>query len=118
MTAFRMTRPWLGLVGLLACLAGSAALLAPAADHRAGQNLPVAGGGMFRAAVQDDPFFFDAGQFSTFIAAGTAPFPRPVGQAHNFFGPNVNTLSFILELPTARIRSAPSNPNVGVFATT
>ena len=36
MTAFRMTRPWLGLVGLLACLAGSAALLAPAADHRDG----------------------------------------------------------------------------------
>src|SRR5207253_1817695 len=80
-----------------------------------GQNIPIAGGGMFRAAIHDDPFFFDAGGFSSFIAAGQAPFPRPVGTAHNFFGPNVNTLAMILELPTARIRSSANNPNVGLW---
>jgi hypothetical protein len=80
-----------------------------------GQNIPIAGGGIFRAAIQDDPFFFDAGQFSTFVAAGVGSPVRPAPQAHNFFGPNVNTLSMIMELPTARIRSAPSNPNVGLW---
>ena len=59
---------------------------------------------MFRAAVHDDPFFFDAGQFSTFIAAGQGSINRPVGQARNFFGPNVNLLAMILEIPTARLR--------------
>ena len=29
------------------------------ARGKTGQNIPVRGGGMFRAAVQDDPFFFD-----------------------------------------------------------
>jgi hypothetical protein len=80
-----------------------------------GQNIPIAGGGMFRAAVHDDPFFFDAGQFSTFVAAGQGSPVRPVGQAHNFFGPNVNTLSMILELPTARIRTSANAPNVGLW---
>jgi len=80
-----------------------------------GQNIPIVGGGMFRAAVHDDPFFFDAGQFSTFVAAGQGSPVRPVGQAHNFFGPNVNTLSMILELPTARIRTSANAPNVGLW---
>jgi Domain of unknown function (DUF4331) len=80
-----------------------------------GQNIPIAGGGMFRAAIHDDPFFFDAGQFSTFVAAGQGSPVRPVGQAHNFFGPNVNTLSMIMELPTARIRSSANAPNVGLW---
>jgi Domain of unknown function (DUF4331) len=87
------------------------------ARGKTGQNLPVQGGGMFRAAVHDDPFFFDAGAFNAFIAAGQGSPVRPAGQAKNFFGPNVNTLSMILEIPTARLRSSPSNPNVGVFAT-
>src|SRR5262245_37098589 len=43
-----------------------------------GQNAPVRGvggtGAMFRAAEQDDPFFFDSGAFSQFLNA--APFPR------------------------------------------
>ena len=83
-----------------------------------GENIPVAGGGMFRAAIQDDPFFFDAGGFSEYVTDGnevTHPFPRPVGQAHNFFGPNVNTLSIILEMPTATLLSSPSNPMIGVW---
>src|SRR5262245_25489106 len=80
-----------------------------------GQNIPIAGGGMFRAAIHDDPFFFDAGQFNAFIAAGMGLPVRPPPAAHNFFGPNVNTLAMILELPTARIRSSPSLPNVGLW---
>lgn len=87
------------------------------ASGNTGANIPVAGGGMFRAAVQDDPFFFDATGFGQFIAMGAAPFPRPVGTAANFFGPDGNTLSMILEIPTAKIRSTPTNPNVGVFVT-
>jgi hypothetical protein len=81
-----------------------------------GANLPVAGGGLFRAAVHDDPFFFDAGQFGRFVAAGQGSPVRTPGV--NFFGPNGNTLAMILEIPTARIRSAPGNPNVGVYVTT
>ncbi|QEL14080.1 DUF4331 family protein [Limnoglobus roseus] len=87
------------------------------ATGKTGTNIPVAGGGMFRAAIQDDPFFFDATGFANFVAAGTVPFPRAVGTAANFFGPDGNTLSMILEIPTARIRSTPANPNVGVFIT-
>jgi len=82
-----------------------------------GTNIPIPGGGMFRAAIHDDPFFFDAGQFNAFAAAGAVLPNRPAGQAHNFFGPNVNTLSMILELPTAKLRSSPTNSKVGVFAT-
>jgi hypothetical protein len=75
------------------------------ASGRTGQNLTVRGGGMFRAAVQDDPFFFDATAFGVFAADGAGGFPRPVGQAANFFGPDGNTLSIILEIPTSRILS-------------
>lgn len=83
-----------------------------------GQNIAVRGGGMFRAAIQDDPFFFDATGFGQFVAAGTVAFPRAPGAAKNFFGPDGNTLTIALELPTSRIRSAPGNPNIGVFVTT
>jgi hypothetical protein len=84
------------------------------ARGKTGTNIPVTGGGMFRAAVQDDPFFFDAGAFSTFASTG-AGFPRPAGQAHNFFGPNGNTLAIVLEIPSVRI--APNNTIIGVFIT-
>lgn len=83
-----------------------------------GINIPILGGGMLRAAVQDDPFFFDAGQFGSFIANGMGSPVRPVGQARNFFGPEVNTLAVVLEVPTNRILSNPNQPNVGVWATT
>jgi hypothetical protein len=87
------------------------------ARGQTGQNIPVQGGGMFRAAVQDDPFFFDAAQFNAFVAAGMGSINRPPGQAKNFFGPTANTLSMVLEIPTARIRSSATNPNVGVWGT-
>lgn len=83
-----------------------------------GANIAVRGGGMFRAAIQDDPFFFDGTGIGAFAAAGTAPFPRPVGTAANFFGPDANTLAMTLEIPTSRIRSSATNPNVGLFLTT
>jgi hypothetical protein len=82
-------------------------------------NLPVLGGGMFRAAEQDDPFNFDATGFNILLNGG--PFPRPVpgpgvtNPATNFFGPNVNELAITLEVPTALLLSAPNNPNIGVW---
>jgi uncharacterized protein DUF4331 len=83
-----------------------------------GLNIPVPGGGQFRAGIHDDPFFFDAGAFATLENTG-AGFPRPVGQAKNFFGPNVNTFACILEIPSSLIPIPANNPNkiIGVFAT-
>ena len=83
-----------------------------------GVNIPIRGGGMFRCGIHDDPFFFDAGAFATVESTG-AGFPRPVGQAHNFFGPNVNTFAAIIEIPSNRIPVPANNPNkiIGVFAT-
>jgi Domain of unknown function (DUF4331) len=88
------------------------------ATGNTGANVNIRGGGLVRCAIQDDPFFFDGTGFGAFIAAGAAPFPRPVGTAANFFGPDVNTLAIVIEIPTSRIRSAPSNPNVGLWGTT
>jgi len=77
---------------------------------------------MYRSAIQDDPFFFDAGGFSAFIATGTGTFPRPKpanpaspqpGEARNFFGPSGNTFAIILEIPSARI--APNGSVIGVW---
>src|SRR5205814_963972 len=39
------------------------------AQGSTGQNLPIAGGGMFRSGIQDEPGFFDAGAFSQALAA-------------------------------------------------
>lgn len=84
-----------------------------------GQNIPVAGGGLCRVGIHDDPFFFDAGAFGTLMSTG-AGFPRAPGQAHNFFGPNVNTMAVILEIPSNRIPVDSGNPNkvIGVWVTT
>jgi hypothetical protein len=79
------------------------------------QNIPVAGGGMFRAGYVDDPFFFVSGSIFTQFLNGTlmgGQFPTP---GVNFFGPNVNTLSIVMELPTVSLLSAPANPKFGVW---
>jgi hypothetical protein len=87
------------------------------ARGKTGTNIPIAGGGMFRAAIQDDPFFFDAVGFNQLLNGG--PFPRPVGTAANFFGPAVNTLAIVLEIPSTRLQGPASNPNnlIAVWAT-
>jgi hypothetical protein len=85
------------------------------ANGRTGENIEVRGGGMFRAAEQDDPFFFDAVGFNQLLNGGA--FPRPPGVASNFFGPNVNTLSIILEVPSDILRG-PSGNLIGVWGRT
>jgi len=74
------------------------------ATGQTGQNIPVAGGGMLRAGVFDDPFFFDLLGFLSvnFCAPGT-----------NFFL-GLNTSAIVLEVPSAAL--GPSN--IGVWART
>lgn len=79
-----------------------------------GQNLPVTGGGQFRAALADDPFFLDKTGIEQYIAGGT--FPRPAGTASNFYGPTGNCLALVLEIPS--IALAPMNTTIDVWATT
>jgi streptogramin lyase len=107
------------------------------------QNLPVRGVGgngtaKFRAAEQDDPFFFDATGFKEMLdnPGGTAVsgvvagvFPRgtspngfgpgstPNYDAPNLFGPNINTLSIILELPGAKL-TGPAGNAIGLWGRT
>jgi hypothetical protein len=76
-------------------------------------NLPIAGGGQFRAGVFDDPFFFDAAAVGAFLRNGASPVPRAV-DPRNFFR-NANTLAFVVEIPTATLLSSPDNPNIGVY---
>ena len=65
------------------------------------QNLPIAGGGLFRAGLQDDPYFLDFVGVQQLLDTG--PFPRPMGTATNFFGPNLNVLSVVFEVPSSTI---------------
>jgi hypothetical protein len=89
------------------------------ARGKTGTNLPVRGvggaGAMFRAAIHDDPFFFDAVGFNQLLDGGA--FPRPVGTATNFFGPSVNTLSIVLEVPSQVLRG-PTSDLIGVWCRT
>lgn len=87
------------------------------ASSPTGQDIPIVGGGTFRAGVHDNPYFFDQGAFETLESTG-AGFPRAPGTAHNFFGPNGNTLAIIIEIPSARLRFPSTNPNkiIGVWA--
>jgi Domain of unknown function (DUF4331) len=90
------------------------------ARGRTGQNIPVLGGGLFRAANQDNPEFFDQGGWDTYVAAKLGTFPRAPGTAHNFYGPNGNSSAIVLELPSARIHVPATNPNkiIAVWART
>jgi virginiamycin B lyase len=89
-----------------------------AARGRTNLNQPILGGGTVRAGVFDDPFFFDLAAFNTRLTTG-AGFPRPPGQAHNFFGPNVNVLGVVMEVPSVRLPTPANNPNkiIGVWGT-
>jgi hypothetical protein len=84
------------------------------AEGATNTNMPVVGGGQFRAGIFDDPFFFDTAGFLARLNGGT--FPRPVGAASNFFGPNVNTLGIVIEVPTASIEHTGGGPDIGFIA--
>jgi hypothetical protein len=82
-----------------------------------GQNISILGGGTFRSGIQDEPGFFDAGAFSNYLATGDKTnFPRPVGQAKDFYGPGGNTFSIIIEIPSTVLTPVP-NGIIGVWAT-
>lgn len=84
-----------------------------------GQNIPVRGGGMFRAAYHDDPFFFDSFGTNQLTSGNPPPgfvYPRPIGTARNFFGPNVNLLAMILELPSSTFGG--NGANIGYWGRT
>jgi hypothetical protein len=89
------------------------------ARGRTGLNVPVTGGGLFRAGNHDIPEFFDQGAWDTFVTTGSG-FPRAPASARNFYGPNANSLAIVLELPSVRIPVSSSNPNkiIAVWART
>lgn len=84
------------------------------AEGQTGQNLAVDGGGMFRAGLQDDPWFFDATGAAAFLE-GTGPLPRPIGVAVNRFGPDANVLALVLELPSTSLAGPYGNTLIGVW---
>jgi streptogramin lyase len=87
------------------------------AQGSTGQNIPIAGGGMFRSGIQDEPGYFDAGAFSRAVAAGDlTQFPQAAGKAKDFYGPNGNTFSIIIEIPS-KVLTPTANGIIGVWAT-
>lgn len=88
------------------------------AQGTTGEDIPITGGGTFRSGIQDDPGFFDAGRFDTAVN-GITGFPRPIGQARNFNGPNGNTFAIVIEIPSNKITFPANNPNkiMGVWST-
>ncbi len=76
------------------------------ARGQTGANIPVSGGGMLRAGVFDDPFFFDLVAFRNGLAF------CPGGVGTNFFA-GLNVASIVLEVPSASLGT-----NIGVWART
>src|SRR5207247_8454306 len=96
---------------------GAARGLGVIAHGNTGANLALPGGGTTRAGLQDDPFFFDQVGYDNLVNNGSG-FPRPPGTAQNFYGPDKNVLSVVVELPAARIgEPVANNPNkiIGVW---
>jgi hypothetical protein len=81
-----------------------------------GTNIPLRGGGQLRAAVQDNPAFFDLAAWDDLVQDGVGVFPRAPANARNFWGTNGNALAIVLELPSARI--APNGNVIAVWART
>jgi hypothetical protein len=80
---------------------------AVAARGTTGQTVALSGGGMFRAGIFDDPFFFDLLAFRNGLQF------CPGGVGTNFFR-GLNTLAIVLEVPSADLDSA----RIGVWART
>ena len=79
----------------------------PIAKGKTGQNISIPGGGMLRAGVFDDPFFFDLNGFKA------ADFCAPGDTRPNFFV-GLNVSSIVLEVPSSWLGSN----NIGVWART
>ncbi|MEK7217081.1 MAG: DUF4331 family protein, partial [Chloroflexota bacterium] len=93
---------------MLRRVSGGGARGAVLARGKTGENIAVTGGGMIRAGLFDDPFFFDLNAFKgtagrAFCDAGTA----------NFFA-GFNVTAIVLEVPSS---SFPFS-NIGVWART
>ena len=76
------------------------------ARGQTGANIAVRGGGMLRAGVFDDPFFFDLLAFKNGLAF------CPGGVGTNFFA-GLNVASIVLEVPSSSL-----GRNIGVWART
>lgn len=74
-----------------------------------GEDIPVEGGGLLRAGLFDDPFFFDLLAFQDNLNFCSGP----GGTGSNFFA-GLNTNAIILELPSSRLGSN----NVGFWVQT
>ncbi len=83
------------------------------ASGMTGADIPVTGGGMLRADLFDDPFFFDLNAF-----LGSYPFCNapggPAGDSGDDFFEGLNVTSIVLELPSSAF---PTN-DIGVWART
>jgi hypothetical protein len=91
-----------------------------------GQNNPVKVGGMVRADIFDDPFFFDLNAFNKFKAEALAGNPnaadvflkRGVNNIpNNFFG-GFNVMAIVLEVPSVLLQSNKKNTHIGITART
>jgi hypothetical protein len=71
------------------------------------QNIPVPGGGLLRAGLFDDPFFFDLLAFKNSLAF------CPGGVGTNFFR-GLNTLAIVLEVPSTHFGTS----QIGVWGHT
>jgi hypothetical protein len=78
-----------------------------------GTDIPVTGGGMLRADLFDDPFFFDLNAFLGSYPFCEAPGGDPGSSGDDFFE-GLNVSSIVLELPS----SAFATNDIGVWART
>jgi Domain of unknown function (DUF4331) len=83
------------------------------------------GGGKVSAGLFRDPFFEDLNAIKAFIALADAstPFPEryspflPPNFPNNFFA-DFNVIAIALEVPSERLRSSPSDPNISLWCRT
>jgi hypothetical protein len=97
-----------------------------AGGGRTGRNVKVRGGGMVRAGLFDDPFFFDLNTFNRFKAKALAGdksaalefLNRGVKNIpQNFFG-GFNVLAIVLEVPSVLLQASRGATHIGVWART
>jgi hypothetical protein len=91
-----------------------------------GASIALRGGGIMRAGVFDDPFFFDVSAFNRLVGSAPQITGPNTGQiapgdsnsitnpGKNFFGPMVNTLAIVIELPSRQLIKA-KNSKIGAW---